>query len=276
MALKILKPTTPSGRGTVLVDRSELWSGKPVKSLLAKKSASKGHNNFGRITAWKKGGGAKQKYRIIDFKRSKVSMPAVVERLEYDPNRSAFIALIKYSDGEMSYIIAPNNLKPGMEVVSADSADIKVGNTMLLKNIPVDTLVHNIELKSGKGGQLARAAGAYASVVSKDPEQVMLKLRSGEIRIVSPLCKATIGVVSNLDNKNIMFGKAGRKRWLGVRPTVRGVAMNPVDHPLGGGEGKSSGGRHPVTPWGKPTKGKRTRRNKSTDKFIARSRHRNR
>jgi large subunit ribosomal protein L2 len=276
MALKILKPTTPGSRGTVLVDRSELWSGKPVKSLLAKKRAAKGHNNLGRITAWKKGGGAKHKYRIIDFKRNKVGMAATVERLEYDPNRSAFIALIKYQDGEHAYIIAPNNLKPGMEIVSADAADIKVGNTMLLKNIPIDTLVHNIELKAGKGGQLARAAGAYGSIVSKDPEQVMIKLRSGEIRIVQPMCKATIGVVSNLDNKNIMIGKAGRNRWLGVRPTVRGVAMNPVDHPLGGGEGKSSGGRHPVTPWGKPTKGKRTRNNKRTDKFIAKSRHRNR
>lgn len=273
MALKILKPTTPGSRGTVLVDRSELWSGKPVKGLLAKKRAGKGHNNLGRITAWKKGGGTKHKYRIIDFKRNKVGVTAVVERLEYDPNRSAFIALVKYQDGEQTYIIAPNNLKPGMEVVSGDSADIKVGNTMLLKNIPIDTLVHNIELKAGKGGQLARAAGAYASVVSKDPEQIMLKLRSGEIRIVSPMCKATIGVVSNLDNKNVMIGKAGRSRWLGIRPTVRGVAMNPVDHPLGGGEGKSSGGRHPVTPWGKPTKGKRTRNNKRTDRFIAKSRH---
>ncbi len=276
MALKILKPTTPGSRGTVLVDRSELWSGKPVKSLVAKKRAGKGHNNLGRITAWKKGGGAKHQYRIIDFKRSKIGMTGVVERLEYDPNRSAFIALVKYTDGEQSYIIAPNNLKPGMEIVSGDVADIKVGNTMPLKNIPIDTLVHNVELKAGKGGQLARAAGAYASVVSKDPEQVMLKLRSGEIRIVSPVCKATIGVVSNLDNKNVVIGKAGRSRWLGIRPTVRGVAMNPVDHPLGGGEGKSSGGRHPVTPWGKPTKGKRTRNNKRTDRFIAKSRHRNR
>jgi large subunit ribosomal protein L2 len=276
MALKILKPTTPGSRGTVLVDRSELWSGKPVKSLLAKKRAAKGHNNLGRITAWKKGGGAKHKYRIIDFKRNKVGMAATVERLEYDPNRSAFIALIKYTDGEQAYIIAPNNLKPGMEIISAEAADIKVGNTMLLKNIPIDTLVHNIELKAGKGGQLARAAGAYGSIVSKDPEQVMIKLRSGEVRIVAPMCRATIGVVSNLDNKNVMIGKAGRSRWLGVRPTVRGVAMNPVDHPLGGGEGKSSGGRHPVTPWGKPTKGKRTRNNKRTDKFIAKSRHRNR
>lgn len=276
MALKFLKPTTPGSRFTVLVDRSELWSGKPVKNLTAKKKAGKGHNNFGRITAWKKGGGVKQKYRLVDFKRSKVGISAVVERLEYDPNRSAFIALIKYTDGELAYILAPNNLKPGMEIISNESADIKIGNTMLLKNIPVDTLVHNVELKAGKGGQLARAAGAYASVVSKDPEQILLKLRSGEIRIVSPMCKATIGVVSNLDNKNVVYGKAGRKRWLGVRPTVRGVAMNPVDHPLGGGEGKSSGGRHPVTPWGKPTKGKRTRNNKRTDRFIAKSRHRNR
>ncbi len=276
MALKFFKPTTPGSRDTVLVDRSELWSGKPVKGLLSKKRSAKGRNNFGRITAWKKGSGCKNKYRLVDFKRTKVGMAAVVERLEYDPNRSAFIALIKYPDGEQAYIIAPNKLIPGTEIISDDSADIKVGNSMLLKNIPIDTMVHNIELKSGKGGQLARAAGSYASIVSKDPEQVLLKLRSGEIRIVSPMCRATIGVVSNLDNKNVVYGKAGRRRWLGVRPTVRGVAMNPVDHPLGGGEGKSSGGRHPVTPWGKPTKGKRTRCNKRTDKFIAKSRHRNR
>lgn len=273
MALKILKPTTPGNRGTVLVDRSELWSGKPLKKLLAKKRSAQGRNNFGRITAWKKGGGTKHKYRLIDFKRNKTDVKALVQRLEYDPNRSAFIALVQYADGENSYIIAPNTLQPGMEIISSDIADIKVGNTMLLKNIPIDTLVHNIELKAGKGGQLARAAGAYASVMSKDPEQIMLKLRSGEVRIVSPLCKATIGIVSNLDNKNVVIGKAGRSRWLGIKPTVRGVAMNPVDHPLGGGEGKSSGGRHPVTPWGKPTKGKRTRNNKRTNRFIAKSRH---
>lgn len=273
MALKILKPTTPGSRGTVLVDRSELWSGKPLKGLLAKKRAAQGRNNLGRITAWKKGSGTKHKYRLIDFKRNKTDVTALVERLEYDPNRSAFIALVQYRDGEQTYIIAPNNLKPGMEIVSSDTADIKVGNTMLLKNIPIDTLVHNVELKAGKGGQLARAAGAYASIMSKDPEQVMLKLRSGEIRIVSPMCKATIGVVSNLDNKNVVIGKAGRSRWLGVKPTVRGVAMNPVDHPLGGGEGKSSGGRHPVSPWGQQTKGKRTRNNKRTNRFIAKSRH---
>jgi large subunit ribosomal protein L2 len=276
MSLKYFKPTTPGSRGTVLVDRSELWSGKPVKGLLAKKRAAKGRNNFGRITAWKKGSGCKNKYRIIDFKRTKVGVPAVVERLEYDPNRTAFIALIKYADGEQSYIIAPDKLTPGAEIISDDSADIKVGNSMLLRNIPTDTEVHNIELKSGKGGQLARAAGSRALIISKDPEGVRLQLRSREVIRVSPMCRATIGAVSNQDNKNVVHGKAGRKRWLGVKPTVRGVAMNPVDHPLGGGEGKSSGGRHPVTPWGKPTKGKRTRRNKRTDKFIVKSRHRNR
>ena len=276
MALKFFKPTTPGSRGTVLVDRSELWSGKPVKGLLAKKRSGKGRNNFGRITAWTKGAGVKQQYRIIDFKRSKKGIPGIVERLEYDPNRSAFIALIQYSDGEQAYIIAPHKLTAGTEIISNNIADIKVGNAMLLQNIPVDTQVHNVEMKAGKGGQLVRAAGAYATIVSKDSEQILLKLRSGEIRIVSPMCMATIGIVSNLDNKNIVYGKAGRRRWLGVRPTVRGVAMNPVDHPLGGGEGKSSGGRHPVTPWGKPTKGKRTRCNKRTDKFISKSRHRNR
>lgn len=273
MALKYFKPTTPGSRDTVLVDKSELWKGAPLKTLVEKKRAGKGRNNLGRITAWKKGAGCKKQYRIIDFKRSKFDIPAFVERLEYDPNRSAFIALIKYSDGEQTYIIAPSKLEIGSKIISAEVADIKVGNAMPLRNIPVGTIVHNVELKIGKGAQLARAAGAYASIVSKDPTQVLLKLRSGEIRIVSPLCRATIGVVSNPDNKNIVFGKAGRRRWLGVRPTVRGVVMTTKDHPLGGGEAKSSGGRHPVTPWGKPTKGKRTRNSKRTDKFIARSRH---
>jgi large subunit ribosomal protein L2 len=276
MALKYLKPTTPGSRFTVLIDKSELWSGKPVKSLTAPKKANKGRNNFGRITAWKKGAGVKQKYRVIDFKRNKLGIKGIIERLEYDPNRSAFIALVNYEDGEQAYILAPHQLTAGTQIIADDAADIKIGNAMLLKNIPVDTEVHNVEMKVGKGGQLARAAGSYAVVVSKDPEQIQLRLRSGEIRYVSPNCRATIGIVSNLDNKNVVYGKAGRRRWMGVKPTVRGVAMNPVDHPLGGGEGKSSGGRHPVTPWGKPTKGKRTRNNKRTDKFIVKSRHRNR
>ncbi len=276
MALKFFKPTTPASRGTVLIDRSELWKGKPEKTLLCKKQAAKGRNNLGRITAWKKGAGCKHKYRIVDFKRSKVDVQATVERMEYDPNRSAFIALLKYDDGELAYIVAPQKLVQGDRIVSSVSADIKVGNAMLLKNMPVGTTVHNIELKAGKGGQIARAAGAYALLISKDADKVLLRLRSGEVRIVSPACRATVGVVSNQDNQNIVFGKAGRKRWLGVRPTVRGVAMTTKDHPLGGGEGKSSGGRHPVTPWGKPTKGKRTRNNKRTDKFIATSRHKKR
>jgi len=276
MALKNYNPVTSSTRNLVLVDKSALWKGKPEKSLVKGISSTGGRNNLGRITAWKKGGGAKVRYRMVDFARKKIDIAAVVERIEYDPNRTAFIALIKYVDNTLSYIIAPQNLKIGDKIISAESADIKVGNTMLLKNIPVGTIVHNIEMKAGKGGQIARSAGTYAQLIGKDVDYVKIELRSKEVIRVLANCKATIGVVSNSDNQNIKFGKAGRKRWLGIRPTVRGVAMNPVDHPHGGGEGKTSGGRHPVTPWGKATKGKKTRHNKRTDKCIVESRHKKR
>ncbi|CAG7590104.1 MAG: 50S ribosomal protein L2 [Candidatus Midichloria sp.] len=273
MALKNYNPITAATRQLILVDRSGLWKGKPERSLVKGMSSSGGRNNLGRITAWKKGGGVKVKYRVIDFLRKKIDMEATVERLEYDPNRTAFIALIKYTDGTLSYIIAPQDLKVGDKIISAESADIKVGNTIPLKNIPMGTVVHNVEMKPGKGGQIARSAGAFVQLVGKDADYALIRLRSGKTRKVLANCRATIGTVSNPDNQNIKFGKAGRKRWLGVRPTVRGVAMNPVDHPHGGGEGKTSGGRHPVTPWGKPTKGKKTRNNKRTNRYIINSRH---
>jgi large subunit ribosomal protein L2 len=273
MALKTYKPVTPSMRQLVLVDRSELWRGKPVKGLTEGLRKSGGRNNLGRVTMWHRGGGHKRRYRLIDFKRRKFGVAAAVERLEYDPNRSAFIALIKYSDGELAYIIAPQRLKAGDEVMSGDRVDIKPGNAMPLANMPVGTIVHNVELKKGRGGQLARSAGTYAQLVGKDAGYAQLKLNSGEVRLVPAECLATVGAVSNPDNQNTVAGKAGRSRWLGRRPVVRGVVMNPVDHPHGGGEGKTSGGRHPVTPWGKPTKGKKTRKNKATDKFIVRRRH---
>ncbi|MDJ1257479.1 MAG: 50S ribosomal protein L2 [Candidatus Midichloria sp.] len=272
-ALKNYNPITAATRQLILVDKSGLWKGKPERSLVKGMSSSGGRNNLGRITAWKKGGGVKVKYRIVDFLRKKIDMEATVERLEYDPNRTAFIALIKYTDGTLSYIIAPQDLKVGDKIRSAESADIKVGNTIPLKNIPIGTVVHNIEMKPGKGGQIARSAGAFVQLVGKDADYALIRLRSGETRKVLANCRATIGTVSNPDNQNIKFGKAGRKRWLGIRPTVRGVAMNPVDHPHGGGAGKTSGGRHPVTPWGKPTKGKKTRNNKRTNRYIINSRH---
>ena len=273
MALKHYKPTTPGQRQLVLVDRSELYSGKPVKGLTVGLRQSGGRNNLGRVTAYGRGGGHKRTYRLVDFKRRKRDMTAVVERIEYDPNRTAFIALIKYEDGELSYILAPQRLAVGDQVVSAAQADVKPGNCMPLGAMPVGTIVHNVEMKPGKGGQIARSAGAYAQYVGRDGGMAILRLNSGEQRLVSQACVATVGAVSNPDHANISIGKAGRNRWLGKRPSVRGVAMNPVDHPHGGGEGRTSGGRHPVTPWGKPTKGKKTRNNKSTDKFIARSRH---
>ena len=273
MALRTYKPTTPSLRGTVLIDRSELYKGKAVKALTEGQSNTGGRNNQGRITSRFRGGGHKQKYRIIDFKRTKRDVVATVERLEYDPNRTAFIALLKYSDGELAYILAPQRLKAGDKVVAAETADIKPGNAMPLKNMPVGTIVHNIEVKLGRGGQIARSAGCYAQLVGKDAGYAQLRLSSGELRIVRAECVATVGAVSNPDNQNISFGKAGRMRWLGFKPHNRGVVMNPVDHPHGGGEGKTSGGRHPVTPWGKPTKGKRTRNNKRTQRLIMRSRH---
>lgn len=272
MALKQYNPVTSSQRGLVQVDKSALWKGKPLKSLTEGKKSTGGRNNFGRITSWHRGGGHKKLYRFVDFKRSKVDVSATVERIEYDPNRTAFIALLKYDDGEFSYIIAPNGLKTGDKIISSEFADIKTGNCLALKNIPVGTTVHNVEMKVGKGGQLARSAGSFVTLAGKDSGYAQLKLPSGELRIVPLGCKATIGEVSNADKKNITIAKAGRSRWLGRRPVVRGVVMNPVDHPHGGGEGKTSGGRHPVTPWGKPTKGKKTRKNKSTSKFIIKRR----
>ena len=273
MALKTFNPTTPGQRGLVLVDREGLWKGKPVKKLTQGLTKKGGRNNTGRITARRRGGGHKRAYRMVDFKRTKYDVPATVERLEYDPNRSAFIALVNYEDGEQAYILAPQRLKEGDTVVSGERVDVKPGNAMPLANMPVGTIVHNVELKPGKGGQIARAAGTYVQYVGRDGDYAILRLSSGEQRIVRSACMATVGAVSNPDNQNVKLGKAGRKRWKGKRPSVRGVAMNPIDHPHGGGEGRTSGGRHPVTPWGKPTKGKRTRSNKATDKFIVRSRH---
>ena len=273
MALKQHKPTTPGRRGLVLVDRSALWKGKPEKSLISGLHKKGGRNNTGRITARRRGGGHKRRYREIDFKRNKFDMPATVERLEYDPNRTAFIALIRYEDGELGYILAPQRLSAGDVVVASDKADIKPGNAMPMANIPVGTIIHNVEMKVGKGGQIARAAGTYVQLIGKDQGYAQIKLNSGELRMVRAECMATVGAVSNSDKARIKLGKAGRKRWLGKRPSVRGVAMNPIDHPHGGGEGRSSGGRHPVTPWGKPTKGKRTRHNKKTDALIMRRRH---
>jgi large subunit ribosomal protein L2 len=272
MALKTYNPNTPSQRELVLVDRSALYKGKPVKALTEGMSESAGRNNAGRITVRRRGGGHKKRYRMVDFKRRKFDMPATVERLEYDPNRSAFIALIRYEDGELSYILAPQRLQPGATVISGERADIVPGNAMPMQNIPVGTIIHNIEMKPKKGGQIARAAGGYAQLVGKDAGYALLRLSSGEQRMVRAECMATIGAVSNPDHQNINLGKAGRNRWLGKRPSVRGVAMNPVDHPHGGGEGRTSGGRHPVTPWGVPTKGKRTRSNKKTDSMILRRR----
>jgi large subunit ribosomal protein L2 len=273
MALKTFKPTTPSQRELVLIDRSDLWKGKPVKSLTEGKSEKAGRNNNGRITMRRRGGGHKQRYRIIDFKRRKFDQPATVERLEYDPNRSAFIALVRYADGELAYILAPQRLQKGDAVVSGEKVDVKPGNAMPMKNIPVGTIIHNIEMKPGQGGKLARAAGTFVQLVGKDAGYALLRLSSGERRMVRAECMASIGAVSNPDNKNQNMGKAGRSRWMGKRPSVRGVAMNPVDHPHGGGEGRTSGGRDPVTPWGVPTKGKRTRKpNLKSNRLIVRRR----
>ncbi len=273
MATQKAKPTSAGRRFVVRVVGQDLYKGKPHQALVAKKSKTGGRNNQGRITTRHRGGGHKQRYRLIDFKRDKDNVPAVVERLEYDPNRTAFIALINYEDGEQAYILAPQRLSPGDKVVSGERCDIKPGNAMPLRNMPVGTVIHNVELKPEKGGQIARSAGTYAQLIGKDSGYAQLRLSSGEQRMVRGECMATVGAVSNPDQQNAKLGKAGRKRWLGKRPAVRGVAMNPVDHPHGGGEGRTSGGRHPVTPWGKPTKGKRTRSNKSTDRFIMRSRH---
>lgn len=274
MALKTFNPTTPSQRQLVIVDRSSLYKGKPVKALTEGLTKSGGRNNLGRITARFIGGGHKRTYRIIDFKRRKFDVEGTVQRIEYDPNRTAFIALIGYADGEQAYIIAPQRLAAGDKVIASEKAvDVKPGNAMPLQYIPVGSIVHNVEMKPGKGGQIARSAGGYAQLVGRDAGMAILRLNSGEQRLVHGTCLASIGAVSNPDHGNINDGKAGRTVWRGKRPHNRGVVMNPVDHPHGGGEGRTSGGRHPVSPWGKPTKGKRTRSNKSTDKMIMRSRH---
>ena len=273
MALRQFNPVTASLRGTVLIDRSDLWKGGPVKGLTEGQHSHGGRNNHGRITSRFRGGGHKQSYRIVDFRRRKFDMPATVERLEYDPNRTAFLALIKYADNELAYILAPQRLKVGDQVVAGARVDIKPGNAMPLSAIPVGTIIHNIEMKIGAGGKIARSAGTYAQLVGKDAGYAQIKLTSGELRVVRAECMASIGAVSNPDNMNQKIGKAGRMRWKGFRPHNRGVVMNPVDHPHGGGEGRSSGGRHPVSPWGQPTKGYKTRPNKRTDSLIIRRRN---
>ena len=273
MALKSYNPTSPGRRGLILVDRSDLYKGGPVKALTEGKRKTGGRNNKGHVTSRGIAGGHKQRYRIVDFKRRKLDVAGTVARIEYDPNRTAFIALIKYEDGEQAYILAPQRLAVGDQVIAAEKTDVKPGNAMKLAQMPVGTIIHNVEMKPGKGGQIARSAGTYAQVVGRDRGMVMVRLNSGEQRYIPGTCMGTVGAVSNPDNSNQNFAKAGRKRWMGRRPLTRGVAKNPVDHPHGGGEGRTSGGRHPVTPWGKPTKGMRTRKNKSTDKMIIRSRH---
>ena len=273
MALKHFNPTSPGRRSLILVDRSELYKGRPEKSLVEGLTKSGGRGGGGRIAVRFRGGGAKRLYRKVDFKRRKFDVPATIERLEYDPNRSAFIALIRYADGELAYILAPQRLKVGDEVLAAERVDVKPGNAAPLRGLPIGTIIHNVELKPAKGGQIARSAGAYAQLVGRDAGYAQIRLNSGELRMVQDSCMATVGAVSNPDHMNETLGKAGRVRHMGFRPHVRGVAMNPVDHPHGGGEGKTSGGRHPVTPWGKPTKGKRTRNNKRTQHLIMRSRH---
>jgi large subunit ribosomal protein L2 len=273
MALKKYRPTTNAQRQLVLIDREGLYKGGPVKSLTEGQKKMGGRNNTGRITVRYQGGGHKQRYRIVDFKRRKFDVPATVERIEYDPNRTSFIALIKYKDGELAYIVAPQRLAVGDTVLAGDKCDVKPGNAMRLSGIPVGTIIHNIEMKPGKGGQMARSAGTYAQYLGRDAGYAILRLNSGETRKVRLECMATIGAVSNPDHMNENLGKAGRTVWKGKRPHVRGTAMNPVDHPHGGGEGRTKGGRNPVTPWGKPTKGAKTRKNKRTTKYIVRSRH---
>ena len=273
MGIRTLKPTSPGRRFQTVNDFSEITSVGPEKSLLAPLRKKGGRNNLGRVTAWQRGGGHKRRYRIIDFKRDKFDVPARVSTIEYDPNRSANIALLVYADGEKRYILAPQNLKVGDEILPAEKADIRPGNAMKLRSIPLGTLVHNVELKENKGGQMVRSAGGFAQLMAKEGDLATLRLPSGEIRMVRLDCMATIGQLGNAQHEIISLGKAGRKRWLGKRPNVRGVAMNPVDHPMGGGEGKSSGGRHPCTPWGKPTKGYKTRnRNKASERFIVKKR----
>jgi len=273
MGVRKFKPTSPSLRRMAVLNSDALTKGaKPVKSLLATKKKTAGRNALGRITSRRRGGGVKQKYRIIDFKRQKSDIPATVKSIEYDPNRTCNLALICYADGEKTYILAPHGLNVGDTIISSDSADIKVGNSKLLKDIPVGTLIHNVELHPRSGGQLARSAGSYAQLMGKEGKEALLRLPSGEMRKVKINCRATIGQVGNLEHEQIVIGKAGKNRLRGIRPSVRGVVMNPVDHPHGGGEGRTSGGRHPVTPWGKPTKGAKTRKNKRTNKFIVKRR----
>jgi large subunit ribosomal protein L2 len=273
MALKQFNPTSPSRRGLVLVDRSDLHKGRPEKSLVEGLTKTGGRGGGGRIAVRFRGGGAKRLYRTVDFKRRKWNVTGKIERLEYDPNRTAFIALVKYADGELAYILAPQRLTVGDEIVAADKVDVKPGNASPLRSLPIGTIIHNVELKPMKGGQVARSAGTYAQLVGRDAGYAQIRLNSGELRMVPDGCMATVGAVSNPDHMNEVLGKAGRVRHKGRRPHVRGVAMNPIDHPHGGGEGRSSGGRHPVTPWGKPTKGRKTRSNKATDKYVIRSRH---
>jgi large subunit ribosomal protein L2 len=272
MAVKKFKPTTPSLRKTAILTSEGLTKVSPLKSHLSKKNKKAGRNTHGRITVRRRGGGAKQKYRLIDFKRNKLDIPATIQAIEYDPNRNCRIARVAYKDGTKNYILAPLGLKIGDEIISSSNADIKVGNSKLLNEIPVGTLVHNVELNPGSGGQLARSAGSYAQLMAKEGKEALLRLPSGELRKVKSNCRATIGQVGNIENEQVVLGKAGRSRHLGNRPKVRGVVMNPVDHPHGGGEGRTSGGRHPVTPWGVPTKGYKTRKNKRTDQFIVKRR----
>ena len=272
MPIRSYKPTSPGRRFQTVQTYDEITASKPYKPLTEPLKKSGGRNNQGELTSWWRGGGHKRTYRVIDFKRDKKDIPGRVTTIEYDPNRSARIALVTYADGEKRYILHPVGLKVGDTVISADSADILPGNTLPLRNIPLGTMVHNVELRPGKGGQLARSAGSAVQVVAKEGQYATVKLPSSEVRLVSLECVATVGQVGNLDHENVSIGKAGRSRWLGKRPHVRGVAMNPVDHPLGGGEGKTSGGRHPVSPWGQPTKGYKTRNRKATDRFIVQRR----
>ena len=273
MGVRRLKPITPGTRTRVANSFDEITTDKPEKSLLAPIKRTGGRNNTGKMTMRHIGGGHKRRYRIIDFKRNNSNVEGEVKTIEYDPNRTAFIALIKYEDGELAYIIAPQRLGVGDKVIAGEKVDVKPGCAMPLRSVPIGSIIHNIEMKPGKGGQIARSAGAFAQIVGRDQTYAIIRLGSGEQRLIHGDCMATIGAVSNPDQSNIKLAKAGRNRWLGKRPSVRGVAMNPVDHPHGGGEGRTSGGRHPVTPWGKPTKGKRTRSNKESQKFIVRSRH---
>jgi large subunit ribosomal protein L2 len=272
MAIKTYKPTSPGRRFQTNVDHSEVTPTRPHRPLVRKLKKTGGRNNHGRITAWNRGGGHKRLYRIIDFKRSKDGIPAKVASIEYDPNRTAYIALLHYADGEKRYILAPDQLKAGDTIMSGEGADIKPGCALKLKDIPLGSIIHNVELKPEEGGRLVRSAGSYAQLVAKEGRYAQVRLPSGEVRMILQECRATIGQLSNKELENISLGKAGRSRWRGRRPKVRGVAMNPVDHPHGGGEGKSSGGRHPVTPWGMPTKGYKTRKRKTSDKYIVKKR----